>query len=52
MKRNIFHVSVNYMNSDLTATNFVQKLKKIIKFIQEKFSRLLNDDETGELNQM
>ncbi len=51
-RNNIFDFSVSYLNSDLNAVNFLQKLKKFIKCIQAMFSSVLNDDKTGKFNQI
>jgi len=48
----IFGFGVSCLNFDLNAVNFLQKLKKFIKCIEAKFSRLLHEDETGEFNQI
>ncbi len=48
----IFGFAPSCLNFDLNAVNFVQKLKKYIKCIEAKFSRLLQEDETEELNQI
>ncbi len=50
--KNIFGFALSYLNSDLNSVNVLQKLKKIIKCIQVNFSRLLNEDKTGEFNQI
>ncbi len=48
----IFGFGESCLNFDLNAVNFVQKLKKYIDCIEAKFSRLLQEDETGEFNQI
>ncbi len=47
----IFGFAVSCLNFDLNAVNFLQKLKKYIKCIKSKFSRLLQEDETRKFNQ-
>ena len=49
---NIFSFVVSYLNSDMNAVNYLPKLKKFIKCIQVKFSKLLNGNETEEFNQI
>ena len=49
---NIFGFVISYLNCDLNAVNYLQKLKKFSKCIQMKFSRPLNDDETEEFDQL
>ncbi len=44
--------AVSCLNFDLNAVIFLQKLKKYIKCIEAKFSKLLQEDETGEFNQI
>ena len=51
-RNKIFGFAVSHLNSDQNAVNYSQKLRKFIKSIQVKFSRLLNDDETQEFNQV
>ena len=51
-RNKIFGFAVSHLNFDQNAVNYSQKLKKFIKSIQVKFSRLLNDDETQEFNQI
>ena len=41
----------DYLNSDLNAVNYLQKMK-FIKCIQMNFSRLLNDDEMEEIKRI
>ncbi len=48
----IFGFAVSCLNFDLNAVNFLQKLKKYINCIEAKFSRLLQEDETGEFNKI
>ncbi len=48
----IFGFAVSCLSFDLNAVNFLQKLKKYIKCIEAKFSILLQEDETGEFNQI
>ncbi len=47
-----FGFAVSCLNFDLNAINFLQKLKKYIKCIEARFSRLVQEDETGEFNQI
>ncbi len=51
-RNHIFGFAVSYLNFDIDAVNFLQKLKKFIKRIKVMFSRLLNDDKTGQFNQI
>ena len=48
-----FFFYASYLNSDLKAENFVQKLKNFINYVYVKFSEVgrLNDYETKEFNQ-
>ncbi len=48
----MFGFAVSCLNFDLNAVHFLQKLKKFIKYIEAKFSRLLHEHETGKFNQI
>ncbi len=48
----IFGFAVSCLNFDLNTVNFLRKLKKYIECIEAKFSRLLQEDETGQFNQI
>ncbi len=48
----IFGFALSCLNFDLNAVNFLQKLEKYIKCIEAKFSRLLQEEKTGEFNQI
>ena len=47
-RNKIFGFAVSYLNSDLNAVNYLQKIKKFIKCIKVNFLRQLNDDEMEE----
>ncbi len=51
-RNNIFGFAVSYLNSDLKAVNFLQKLKKSIKCIQAMFFSVLNDKKKTEFSQI